>query len=104
MHNRKNRSVKVGSPIIFRLSDDSSPSPKGGRTDAKNHNSNAVGFVLWPFQYAGFESGSSEWLGRRLGGQGDRAARYRLLLSASSLSALSASSLPSLSLLVMGWV
>ena len=37
-------------------------------------NSNADGFVLWSFQYAGFSSGSSEWLGRRLGGQGDLAA------------------------------
>src|SRR5262245_12759088 len=103
MHNRKNCSVKVGSPIMFRLSDYSSPSPKGGRTDAKDPNSNADGFVLWPFQYAGFASGSSEWLGRRLGGQGDLAAGYDLL-PASSLSSLSASSLSSLSLLMIGWV
>jgi hypothetical protein len=30
----------------------------GGKTDAKSNDSNADGFVLWPFQHAGFESGS----------------------------------------------
>src|SRR5262245_20786380 len=75
---------------------------KGGRTDAKNPNRNADGFVLWPFQYAGFASGSSEWLGRRLGGQADVAGQSSLLLSTPSLSSLSTPSLSSLSLLVMG--
>jgi hypothetical protein len=58
--------------------------------EAELMHSNADGFVLWPFQYAGFESGSSEWLGHRLGGQGDLAGQCRLLLSASAVSALSA--------------
>src|SRR5262249_61515072 len=72
---------------------------KGGRTDAKNPNSNADGFVLWPFQYAGFASGSSEWLGRWLGGQGDLAARDDLL-SATPVSSSSLFSLLALLLLV----
>jgi hypothetical protein len=61
-------------------------------------NSNTDGFVLWPLQHAGRASGSSEWLGRQLGGQGDLAARYDLL-SASPLSSLS-----SLSSLVIGFL
>jgi hypothetical protein len=104
MHNRKNRSVKVGSPTDdVSLEGLQSASPKGGRTDAETSNSNADGFVLWPFQYAGFASGSSEWMVHRFGGQGDLAGGYDLL-SASSLSSLSAAALSALSLLVIGWV
>ena len=40
------------------------------------------------FSMPGLAGGSSEWLGRRLGGQGGLAARYDLL-SASPLSSLS---------------
>src|SRR5262249_61526062 len=75
---------------------------KGGRTDAKNPNSNADGFVLWPFQYAGFASGSSEWLGRWLGGQGDLPAGD-VLLSAAAVCSSSLSSFSALSL-VMVWL
>ena len=56
----------------------------------------ADGRILWPLQHAGLASGSSEWLGRRLGGQGDLAARNDLLsasLSSSPLSSLSSISL-----------
>jgi hypothetical protein len=70
--------------------------PEGGSPDAKSTNSNADGFVLWPLQHARRASGSSEWLGRRLGGKGDLAARNDLLsasLSSSSLSSLSSLSL-----------
>src|SRR4029453_19341545 len=65
---------------------------KGRQPDAKSTNRDADGFVLWPLQHAGRASGSSEWLGRRLGGQGDLAARNDLpsaSLSSSSLSSLS---------------
>src|SRR5262245_9946559 len=83
----------------FSLSNISLPAfsgcPEGGSSDAKSTNSNADGFVLWPLQHAGRASGSSEWLGRRLGGQGDLAAR-RDLLSAS----LSSPPLSSLSLVI----
>jgi hypothetical protein len=70
--------------------------PDGGSPDAKGTNSNADGFFLWPLQHARRASGSSEWLGRRLGGEGDLAARNDLLpasLSSSSLSSLSSLSL-----------
>jgi hypothetical protein len=86
----------------FSLSDISFPAfsgcPEGGSSDAKSTNSNADGFVLWPLQHAGRASGSSEWLGRRLGGQGDLAARCDLL--SASLSPSSLSSLSSLSLVI----
>src|SRR4029453_17121084 len=72
--------------------------PEGGSPDAKSTNSNADGFVLWPLQHAGRASGSSEWLGCRLGGQGDLAARNDLL--SASLSSSSLSSLSSLSLVI----
>src|SRR5262245_48502449 len=72
---------------------------KGRQPDAKSTNRDADGFVLWPLQHAGLASGSSEWLGSGLGSQGDLAARYDLLLSA-SLSSPSLSSLSSLSLVI----
>jgi hypothetical protein len=58
----------------------------------KNTNRVADGLILWSFQHAGLAGGSSEWLGCRVGGQGNLADQYDLL-SASSLSALSALSL-----------
>src|SRR4029453_6018792 len=70
---------------------------KGRQPDAKSTNRDADGFVLWPLQHAGRASGSSEWLGRRLGGQGDLPPRKDL--PSASLSSVSLSSLSSLSLL-----
>src|SRR4029450_10137158 len=68
---------------------------RGRQLNATNTKRVADGLILWSFHHAGLAGGSSEWLGRRLGGQGDLAARNDLL-SAS----LSSSSLSSLSLLI----
>src|SRR4030095_5766406 len=65
---------------------------RGRQLNAKNTNRVADGLILWSFQHAGLAGGSSEWLGCRVGGQGDLADQYDLL-SASSLSSLSSVSL-----------
>jgi hypothetical protein len=53
-----------------------------GTNDCKNlwselngTNRDADGLILWSVQHAGLAGGSSEWLGRRLGGQGDNGQR-----------------------------
>ena len=60
---------------------------RGRQLNAKNTNRVADGLILWSFQHASLAGGSSEWLGCRVGGQGDLADQYDLL-SASALSSL----------------
>jgi len=73
---------------------------RGRQLNAKNTNRVADGLILWSFQHASLAGGSSEWLGCRVGGQGDLADQYDLL-SASALSSLSAlSSVSALSLVI----
>jgi hypothetical protein len=57
--------------------------------DTKNADRDTDGLILWSVQHAGCASGTSEWLGRRLGGQGDLAARNDLLSASLSSSSLS---------------
>jgi len=74
---------------------------RGRQLNAKNTNRVADGLILWSFQHASLAGGSSEWLGCRVGGQGDLADQYDLL-SASALSSLSALSLVTALSLVIG--